>query len=118
MFIDQESKDMIDLLINNKPDGVRKSFSYDYICELSGMNEDNMFPVVKNLVASGYAEHAYSNSKTFGRVDRGIALTQRGLKYKEYQKLESGARWKERIFGFIAGVVTTSLGVLLQHLLI
>ena len=117
MVIDQKSKDMIDLLINSEPDGPRKSFSYGYICEISHMDADDMFPIVKNLISSGYAEYAYSNSKTFGQKDRGIALTQRGLKYEEYQKLESGARWKERIFGFFAGVITTSLGVLLQHLL-
>ena len=66
MFIDQKSKDMIDLLINSEPDGPRKSFSYGYICEIShGCRRHVSY--CENLISSGYAEYAYSNSKTFGQ---------------------------------------------------
>lgn len=118
MLIDKQSISIIKLLLNSTPDSPRNSFSYDYICELSNLNENDMFRIVKHLVKCGYAETVYSNSPTFGKQARGIALTQFGVRYKEYQKLETIVKWKERIYGFIAGVVSgVSIAYLIKILL-
>lgn len=109
MILDKESKDMLDLLLTSKPDSPRNSFSYDYICEISGIPDDDMFPIIKNLVKNGFAEYAYRVSSS-GRKDAGIALTQVGLKYKEINRLERKERWKERAFGFFSGILITVIG--------
>lgn len=116
MILDKESIEMLDLLSVSTPDKPRKSFSYDYICELSNLDSDDMFPIVKNLVANGLAEYAYRVSSS-GRQDAGIALTQAGLKRKELQRLEKRERWKERIAGFISGVAVELVVVLITILL-
>lgn len=114
MLIDKESREMLDLLIVSEPDCPRRSFSYDRICELSGLDEERMFPVVNGLVEKGLAEPAYRVSSA-GRRAAGIALTQSGIKYRELRRLERVERWKERAYGFISGVLLTALsGVIIQ----
>ena len=115
MILDKESKDMLDLLLTSKPDSPRNSFSYDYICEISGIPEDDMFPIIKNLVKTGFAEYAYRVSSS-GRKDAGIALTQVGLKYKEINRLERRERWKERIAGFCFGVASSVIAAIIIKL--
>lgn len=44
-------------------------------------------------------------------------LTQIGLHYRELQKLECREKWKERIYGFISGVLVTVIGGVIVHLL-
>lgn len=114
MLIDKESREMLDLLLVSEPDCPRRSFSYDRICELSGLDEERMFPIVKGLVEKGLAEPAYRSSSA-GRRDVGIALTQSGIKYRELRSLERRERWKERAYGFFSGVLLTILsGVIIQ----
>lgn len=116
MFVDSDSRGMLDLLLVSEPDCPRRSFSYDRICELSGLDDDKMFPIVKGLVERGLAEHAYRVSPA-GRRDVGIALTQSGIKYRELQRLERAERWKERAYGFFSGMALTILsGFILQAL--
>lgn len=50
MLIDKESREMLDLLLVSEPDCPHRAFSYDRICELSGLDEERMFPVVKGLL--------------------------------------------------------------------
>ena len=116
MLIDKESRKALDKILAAEPDSPRKSYTYPYLCEILGLDEDDMFPVVKNLVEKGLAEYAYAVSKS-GRRDVGIALKQDGLKYKELRRLERGLRWKERAYGFLSGVALTVLtAFILQRL--
>ena len=105
---------MLDLLLTSKPDSPRNSFSYDYICEISSIDDD-MFPIIKNLVKNGFAEYAYRVSSS-GRKDAGIALTQVGLKYKGINRLERRECWKERIAGFCFGVASSVIAAIIIKL--
>lgn len=112
MMIDKASRNMLDLLIAAEPDMPRNAFSYDAICELSALDEDDMFPIAKGLVAQGLAESA----KYFDGPDVGIALTQKGLCYKELLGLERRDRWLERLWGFLSGAVLATIPWLLGWL--
>ena len=116
MLIDKESKKLIKLLRSGNPDGPRDSYSYEQICKISGLDENEMFRIVKNLVDVKCAEYVYRTSRQ-GRRDYGIALTQRGYRFDEYARLEAVERWKERILGFIMGAGATLVGVMVRYLL-
>lgn len=109
MMIDKASRNMLDLLIAAEPDMPRNAFSYDAICELSALDEDDMYPIAKGLVAQGLAESA----NYFDGPDLGIALTQKGLCYKELLGLERNDRWRERLWGFLSGAVLATIPWLL-----
>lgn len=112
MLVDKQTRDALDKILLSEPDSPRKSYSYQRLCEILDLDEDDMFPVVKNLVDKGLAEYAYAVSGE-KRRDVGIALKQDGLKHKELCRLERVQRWKERFVG--AGV--TILIWLLQELI-
>lgn len=116
MKLDAQSREMLDLLLSSEPDGPRKSFSYHRICEISNLEEDDMFPVIKWLVSCGFAEYAYRTGNS-GRKDVGISLTQSGLKYKEYVDMSRKERWIERAVGFVFGVASSFLAALIGWLL-
>lgn len=105
MFLDKESKKMLDNLIAGTPDFPRDTYSYDYICDAFAIEEDSMFRIVKGLETKGLVEYAFWSSDE----SMGITLTQAGIAYKEIQQLETWAKWKERIYGFISGVAVTVL---------
>ena len=115
MLIDKVSREMLDLLLVSEPDCPHRSFSYEYLCELSGLDEDRVFPIVKGLVEKGLAEPAYRSSSA-GRRDAGIALTQSGIKYRELRSLERRERWKERAYGFFSGVLLTLLSGIIARI--
>lgn len=115
MILDRQSKSALDRLLDAKPDRPRKSYSYDYVCEVLGLSADDIFPILKKLVSDGLAEYAYTVTKS-GKKDVGIALTQNGLKYKEIGRLERRERWKERMFGFAFGVFTSVISSIIIKL--
>lgn len=116
MRLDTQSKQMLELLRSSKPDGPRKSFSYYRICEISGLEEDDMFPIIKWLVSNGFAEYAY-RAGTTGKMDVGVSLTQAGIKYKEYVDMSRKERWIERAIGFTFGVASSFFAALIGSLL-
>ena len=109
MLIDKASRKMLDLLIAGEPDLPEKTFTYDAMCELSSLDEDDVLPIAKGLVSQGLAESA----SYFGGPDVGIALTQKGLCYKELLGLERRQKWFERLWGFITGVIIATIPWLL-----
>ena len=115
MLLDKETKRVLDTIMAAQPDNPRNSYSYPYLCEVLALDEDDMFPVVKNLVEKGLAEYAYvvSGQK---RRDVGIALKQDGLKYKELNRLERRERWKERFIGAGVTILVWILQELIKHL--
>ena len=113
MFIDSESSEFLDCLISGRPDYGRGVFSYDYLSELLGMADDDVIRICKALAKQGLVEFArYSTG-----ADMGVALTQKGKTYKELQRLETKERWKERLYGFVSGVLITVLGGIIGKLL-
>ena len=115
MLLDKETKRALDAIMTAQPVSPRHSYSYPYLCEVLSLDEDSMFPVVKNLVEKGLAEYAYAiNSR--GRRDVGIALKQDGLKYKELNHLERRERWKERFIGAGVTILIWALQELIKFL--
>lgn len=112
MLIDRKLKPVLDLLIKSTPDRPMGAFSYDKICELSGMDQDEVFALTEKLISGGLAQYAYAVSRE-KRYAVGIALTYDGRKYKELGRLERIERWKERALGFISGVLATVLSSLI-----
>ena len=105
MFLDKESKAMLDRLIAGTPDYPRGTYSYDYICETFSIDEDDMFRIVKGLEEKKLVEYVRWKSGP----SMGVAITQAGKAYKELRRLEAIERWKERIVGFLAGVASAVL---------
>lgn len=109
MTIDKASRKMLDLLIAAESDLPNKTFTYDTICEVSSLDEDDVLPIAKGLVSQGLAEIA----SYFDGPDIGISLTQKGLCYKELLGLERREKWLERLWGFITGVIIATIPWLL-----
>lgn len=105
MFLDKESRKMLDNLISGTPDYPRGTYSYDYICETFSVDEDDMFRIIEGLEEKNLVEYARWSSGP----SMGVALTQAGKAYKELRRLEAPERWKERIIGFLAGVASAVL---------
>lgn len=118
MILDRESRKMLDLLISSEPGLPRRTFSYERICELSGKDPDDTFPIIKKLVSSGLAETGYAVTPSGKRFDRGIALNQDGRKYKEIGRLERRQRWKERLIGAGVTLLVWALQELIRYLTI
>lgn len=95
---------------NDQP---RHVFKYDDFPSDFGIEEDVMHHSVRALRDAGYAEYAYYNIKS-GEIDMGFYLLHKGLNYKQYQRLESAERWKERLWGFLIGAAITVLASLLM----
>lgn len=112
MYLDKESRKMLDNMIAGTPDYPRGTYSYDYICETFGLDEDDMFRIVKGLEEKKLVEYARWSSGG----SMGVLLTQSGKAYKEIRRLETADRWKERLWGFITGVILTALAWILTSL--
>ncbi|MDD3337157.1 MAG: hypothetical protein PHI98_16870 [Eubacteriales bacterium] len=97
------------IAISDQP---RHVFEYDGFEAASGMAEDAILHAVRALCDAGYAEYAHYNASS-GDVDMGFYLLHKGLHYKQYQRLATAQRWKERLWGFLTGVAITVLAWLL-----
>ena len=115
ILLDKETRHALDSISAAQPDCPRNSYSYPYLCEILALDENDMFPVVKNLVVKGLAEYAYAVSSQ-NRRDVGIALKQDGLKYKELNRLERRERWKERFIGAGVTILVWALQELIKYL--
>lgn len=125
MILDKQSRAMLDLMIQSDPDDDdNHSFSYPYLQELSNWSDDEVSSVVNGLVAKGLAGHIQYKKESFLgyavepiQGSKGVFLTQDGRKYRELIHLEQIERWKERLFGFVSGVLVTVFGGVMLSLL-
>ncbi len=124
MILDEQSRAMLDLMIQSEPDGCHRSFSFPHLRSLSHWTEEEVSSVISSLVGKGLASYAYTEQECFhdGHVSKnqeiaGACLTQDGRKYKELMHLERIERWKERLFGFVSGVLVTVFGGVILSLL-
>lgn len=103
MIIDESSRAALDALISGEPDLPKGVYSFQSALSLIPLDEVAAHRVIRSLLSSGLLELAHDQKGN----EAGVALSQRGLCYKELQKLETKARWKERIIGFVFGVLTS-----------
>ena len=104
-MLDKQSKMVLDSIIANESQYERYFLQKDKPLDIS---DDEMERILCCLAAGGYVTLDDINGCIYG-----AHLTQKGFCYKEYQRLESVERWKERIVSFILGVAS---GVLIGWL--
>lgn len=102
-MIDKSSRAALDALIAGEPDRPLGVYSIQAALSLIPLDEVDAHRVIRSLLSSGLLDQAYDQKGN----EAGVALSQRGLCYKELKALETKARWKERIIGFISGVLTS-----------
>lgn len=114
MIIDESSRAALDALISGKPDLPKGVYSFQAALSLIPLDEVAAQRVIRSLLSSGLLELAHDQRGN----EAGVALSQRGLCYKELQKLESKARWKERVIGFAFGVLTSVVATAILSFLV
>lgn len=77
--------------------------------------ESDVREAVKFLNKKGFVEYRVLRFKN-GELKIAFHLTHEGLHFKELKSLEVKERWKERIFGFISGVLLTVASSLILKL--
>ena len=102
-MIDKSSRAALDALIAGEPDRPQGVYSFQTALSLIPLDDVDAHRVIRSLLSSGLLDLAHDQKGN----EAGVALSQRGFCYKELQKLESKARWKERIIGFVFGVLTS-----------
>lgn len=102
-MLDKKSKIFLDFL-EKRPS---KHFIYyeepEYPEELG--DNDDLFALIRHLEKNGYVEIITTSSG----LHIGVRLSHKGASRKEIRRLETRERWKERIWGFVSGVLITIL---------
>lgn len=87
---------------------------YDEIISLSGLSECDVISALDYLERKGLVETCYyANSN----IEYGASLTHYGLHYREFNRLERNARWRERFYGFFSGIAITVIAYLVTQAL-
>ena len=69
----------------------------------------DILAAVKYLAENGFVEYRRLHAK-HENINVAFRLTHTGLHYKEIRNLAARERWKERIIGFISGVLVSVIG--------
>ncbi len=111
MYLDKESKRMLDRLIAGGPGGPQRVYTYEYLEQTFGYAEDETRRILKGLADKALVELAYYSSGAIA----GASLTQGGKAYKEIRRMEERDKWLERLYGFIAGVAVSVLVAFIRN---
>lgn len=102
-MLDKKSKIFLDFL-EKRPS---KNFIYyedpEYPEELG--DNDDLFALIRHLEKNGYVEIITSSSG----LHIGVCLSHKGANRREMHRLETKERWKERVWGFVSGVLVAIL---------
>lgn len=102
MKLTKDCKIVLDTIIENKPDLQDRFYTRDFILNqpaVRHMDVNVYLATLDRLVELRTIEYA-DNLHTVLRVKGN------GMFYKEIQALETKEKWKERIWGFVCGVLT------------
>lgn len=103
MYLSEDSKLFLDVMIKNSPDLMNGYFRVDFVIENAKGYKGDYFSakgVTETLVKQELAKFGDSSRET-------IRLLEAGRAYKELEGLERKDRWIQRIWGFLAGIATT-----------
>lgn len=112
-MLTKNQKTVLDTLIQIHNENVR----FDQVeflnrCKLFNINE--VLLACKSLNDQGYIDPV----KSYIRQPLGqISLTYKGLHYVEFMQLDNRAKWKERVIGFVLGVIITTIPFVLSLLI-
>lgn len=87
------------------------------LVEAVNASPDDVKAAVAYLERKNFVQYRSLKSKT-GSQKIAFHLTHLGLHYKEFKFIETRDRWKERIVGFVSGVLVTVFGGLILEWLI
>ena len=86
--------------------------SIDQLTDMVNAGADDVKSAISYLEKKGLVEYRNLHCKS-GSAKIAFHLTHTGLHYKEIKALDSRERLKERIFGFLSGVLVTVVGGLI-----
>lgn len=90
--------------------------AFHVLAESAQASKTDICEAIKFLNEKGLVEYRVLRFKN-GELKIAFHLTHEGLHFKELKSLEVRERWKERIFGFLSGVlVTVVAGLILAWL--
>lgn len=114
MILDKSSRILLDALISAEPDFPLGIYSVQSALSVIPLCETDALRIIRSLCSAGLLERAHDQNGH----EIGIALTQSGFCYKEVKALEARARWKERIIGFVFGVLTSVVATAILSFLV
>lgn len=82
----------------------------DEIAEAIASDSESVRSAVRYLREQGFIKFAYYNNSD---VAARFYLDHKGLHYEEFKRLEAKERWKERLYGFVSGVLVSVLASLI-----
>ena len=97
--------------INSEFDSEAKT-TFHSLVEAVKATESDVLEAVKFLNKNDLVEYRVLRSKT-GELKIAFHLTHEGMHFKELKALKTRERWKERILGFISGILVSVIGSLL-----
>lgn len=101
MKLTKNCKAVLDAVIELEPNNNARFYTVDYV--LSAKPELNMSRATFLGVLETLSE---ANAIKWGdRQHTGFALNEKGKEYKQIDRLEAKERWKERMIGFIVGIL-------------
>lgn len=109
MKLTKNCKMILDTVIAIEPNSGIRFYTNDYVFRSlpdSSLTEETfvgLLDELEELKAIKWADAQHT----------GFSMTGIGLEYKEIDRLEKAERWKERIFGFVSGILVTVLATLI-----
>ena len=102
MKLSPDCKKVIEAVKSLEPNNGIRFYTNDYVLRstnlgLSAQDFLGILDTLENAKAIIWGDKQHS----------GFALTEQGRSYKEIDRLEAIDRWKERIYGFVFGVLTS-----------
>lgn len=109
-MLDKLSRQILDYMTSEKNKHNTDFFDFDEDLDkmASALNSDSetIRAAIRYLEDNNFVKYAYSNP---GHYVLRFYLDHNGLHYKEFAHLENRERWKERLWGFISGILSTLL---------
>ena len=86
--------------------------SFQELVDAAQAPPSDVLAAVKYLEENNFVEYRSLTTRR-GTIHLSFHLTHTGLHYKEFRQLAARERWKERIIGFISGVLVSVVGGLI-----
>lgn len=113
--MDRTSKKLLDILNKNEPDYGMGTYSFEYIADISGMSESNVYSCTDYLKSTGHLQHMNYQLKDGGYIF-GVALTHKRKHYREFKRQEFRRFLLNSILvPLMVALVTAGTSYLIEH---
>lgn len=100
MVLTKDMRKLLDFLIDTKPDYLGGFYTIKNVIKNYELNDFDTIRILRQLRECGAISPMCGNEDKF-------FITEYGMKYKEIKIMLAKEKWKERIIGFVSGVVLT-----------